>query len=289
MAEGLIRIRRAAKEILGLPQWPKKVTTTARSFEEQIYAAVVRPNDVCFDVGAHVGDVSLFLARLAGDGGRVVAFEPVWPLYARLCENVQFDATWKAPITTLPAGLADVQKIATIQVPEDDFAMGSLAQPDQWARVQQGARLKSFECCFVTLDGLLESTHLPIPDFIKIDVEGAELLVLSGARRMFEDHSPLMLIEVFAPWERAFNYGPWDVLSWLAERGYRFLFACPPGLVEHEPSQSCPFPTEYEQGYNLVAFHPNKHGERTSNLDKLRVGGGGEILPMPGPPIPNTL
>lgn len=290
MAEIGIRLRRAVKELLGIQQWPKRQEPRPRSFEEQIYASVVRQDDVCYDVGANIGDVSLFLARLVGDGGCVVAFEPVWPVYIQLCRQLQMDVGWKAPIITLPAGLAEAQKVATIQVPGDDFAMGSLAEPVEWAKAQQGTKIKSYECCFVTLDGFLRSTKLPIPDFIKIDVEGAELFVLSGASRMFEDSCrPLMLIELFAPWERAFNYGPWEVLSWLAARGYRFLFACPHGLVEHESSQSSPFPEGYEQGYNVLAFHPSKHAEQIKNLDKLRVGGGEDILSMPPPPVQNIL
>jgi FkbM family methyltransferase len=290
MAETVSRVKRALKELLGREQWPKKERPRPRSFEEQIYASAVRSNDVCYDVGASTGDVSLFLARLAGDGGLVVAFEPVWPTYEQLCQRVQMNFNSKAPIVTLPVGLAETQKVASIQVPQRRFTMGSLAEPAAWAQAQQGAEIESFECCFLTLDGLRQSTSLPIPDFVKIDVEGAELFVLFGACRMFADGCrPLMLIELFAPWQRAFNYGPWKVLSWLAERGYRFLFACPRGLVEHESSEDSPFPAGYEQGYNLIAFHPSKHADRIKSLDGLRVGGGQSILPMSPPPVRNTL
>jgi hypothetical protein len=39
-----------------------------------------------------------------------------------------------------------------------------------------------------------------------------------------------MLIEIFAPWEGAFGYGPWEVFKFLIGYGYKFLFACPEGL-----------------------------------------------------------
>ena len=100
---------------------------------------------------------------------------------------------------------------------------------------------------------------------------------------------PLMLIEVFAPWERAFGYRPWELLSWLLERGYRLLFACPNGLVEHVPTESGPFPPEYEMGYNVVAFLPEIHSERIGALKHLRAGAGGRLLPMDPSSGPNRI
>ena len=102
----LTRLKRAAKEVFGRRQWPRREEVRSSSYEEQIYQALVRPGDTCFDVGANGGDVSLFLAKLAGESGLVTAFEPVWPVYCRLCRTIQLDTTLKAPIVTVPFGLA---------------------------------------------------------------------------------------------------------------------------------------------------------------------------------------
>ena len=115
--EIVTRLKRAAKELLGRKQWPKRQTPKPTAYEEQLYAALVCRGDVCFDVGANKGDVSLFLAQLVGESGMVVAFEPVWPMYSRLCRHLQCDMTLKAPIITVPAGLADTDKDAMIHVP----------------------------------------------------------------------------------------------------------------------------------------------------------------------------
>jgi hypothetical protein len=72
---------------------------------------------------------------------------------------------------------------------------------------------------------------------------------------------PLLFMELFAPWQRPFGYGPWDVLSLLATYGYRFLFMCPDGLIENQPTRAAPYPPEYAQGYNLLAFTA-AHAER---------------------------
>src|SRR5689334_8999972 len=82
------RLRRAAKELLGRKQLPKREAVRVTSYEEQLYQALVRSGDTCFDVGANGGDVALLLAKLAGEQGLVIAFEPVWPMYKRLCRAV---------------------------------------------------------------------------------------------------------------------------------------------------------------------------------------------------------
>jgi FkbM family methyltransferase len=284
------RLKRAARELLGRRPSARREVPRANSFEEQLYHALIRPGDACFDVGANVGEVSLLLAKLAGESGLVTAFEPVWPMYCELCRIVQHDTTLKAPIVTIPCGLADSEKQAAVSVPDGVFGMGSIADASRWASVQGAAQIRSYPVLLTTIDGFLASTGSRVPDFIKIDVEGAELFVLRGAAELFNTgQHPLMLIEVFAPWELAFGYQPWTPLSWLLERGYRFLFACPNGLVDHLPTEGNPFPSDYEKGYNIVAYDPNVHAGRIGQLKQLRAGVAACLLPMAPPPQPNRL
>ena len=106
--------------------------------------------------------------------------------------------------------LADSERRAAINVPDGSFGMGSLADASTWATVQRGAQLRSYQVQLTTIDGFLATIGSRAPDFIKIDVEGAELFVLRGAAKLFNaGQRPLMLIEVFAPWENAFGYSPW--------------------------------------------------------------------------------
>ena len=256
------KIKRMVKDLLGLQQWPRDPAITPANFEEQIYEAVIRPGDYCYDVGANVGDVSLFLARLAGPRGKVIAFEPVPVMYQALRATVQRDSHLKAPIITYPYGLAESEKQAAINVPKGLFGMGSMAPRENWSRVQDTHQIDSYECRFITLDSLILQKKQVPPDFIKIDVEGAELYVLRGATELLKRYRPLMLIEVFSPWERAFDYGPWEVFTFLMEYRYKFLFACPEGLVVYAPSRARPFPSQYTSGYNVVAFNANHHRDR---------------------------
>ena len=284
------RLKRATKEALGLKQWPRPEAPQPSSYEDQLYAALVRHGDVCFDVGANYGEVALFLAQTVGESGLVVAFEPVWPMYTELCRFIQRDTTQKAPILTVPMGMSDAVKDATIHVPNGDFTMGSMADPAAWAGAQPGAKLDTHRVRFTTLDAYLATTGFRPPTFLKIDVEGAELFVPRGGEKLLTSGTPpLMLIEVFAPWEKAFGYQPWEPLSWLMERGYRFLFVCPTGLVEYEPTASQPFPPEYEMGYNVVAYQPAAHADRIAAARHLRPAPQTKLLPMTPPPRPNHI
>jgi FkbM family methyltransferase len=284
------RLQLAAEGLRGHEPRRRAEAPLARSYEEQIYQALVRPGDSCFDVGANGGSVAIFLAKLAGESGFVAAFEPVWPTYARMCCALQDDMALKAPIVPIPCGLAEAEKQAPIHIPAGDFAMASMADPASWAGAQRGAAIRSYQVRFTTVDGILESAGLRSPDFMKIDVEGAELFVLRGAAGLLRSsHAPVMLIELFAPWERAFGYQPWEPLSLLMDCGYRFVFACPTGMVEHVPTQDMPFPSGYDMGYNVVAYQPAAHRERVEAVNRLRPGGPVTPLPMPAPPQPNMI
>src|SRR5262249_53281832 len=107
------------------------------------------------------------------------------------------------------------------------------------------------------------------------DIEGAELFALRGASGHFAaGHRPLIVAEVYAPWEQRCGYGPWEFFAPLLDLGYRFLFLCQGGLVEHLPSEAAPFPPEFDQSYNVVAYVPGRHAERIESLARLRIGTG---------------
>jgi hypothetical protein len=53
-------------------------------------------------------------------------------------------------------------------------------------------------------------------------------------------------------------------------------------LIEHFPSESAPFPPEFEHGYNVVAYIPGRHAERITRLARLRIGTGQARRVAPG-------
>jgi FkbM family methyltransferase len=281
------RVRRAGRELFGLRPWPLEVAPEPKHLEEQAYSAALLHGDFVLDVGANSGEVSLYISNVVGPTGKVIAFEPVWPIYQVLCESINGGHTSRATVVPINLGLAEASKTAYIQVPEGDFAYGSLASGEKWGPARGGTALRSYECQFTTIDVFLAQKALRPPDVVKIDVEGAELFVLQGATQLLaDDRPPLLMMEVFAPWERALDYTPRDVLNLLGGFGYRFLFLCSIGLVAHEPTLDKAVPDEYVQGYNIIAYKEGVHEDRLTALRGLAPGTSG-ILPMIPPDCDN--
>lgn len=162
-------------------------------------AAAVQPGMVCFDIGANVGFYTLLFSKLAGPRGAVVAFEPV----ARNCTFLHRHIQLNACTNVLVRELA---------VTDFDGAAGfELTQcPSQGHLAAQG-RL-AVTCARV--DSLVLSKEMPIPDIIKIDVEGAEKSVLDGARQVIARHKPAIFLATHGEQQRH------ECCSILLELGY---------------------------------------------------------------------
>jgi FkbM family methyltransferase len=150
-------------------------------------ASSVRAGDVCYDIGAYRGFFSGVFA-LAG-AGRVIAFEPFPENCAQLqrlaANNPQLPLTFENIAVGREDGIAEF-------IVMTDSSMGKLASSSFQSEVPSAALLK---VCLRTLDGLIsEGKHLA-PQVVKIDVEGAELDVLQGAKKMLQDSKPVLFIE----------------------------------------------------------------------------------------------
>lgn len=258
-------------------------TPTAYNLEDQVFQALVQPGDVVYDIGANYGTTALFFARLAGPRGQVAAFEPVLSTYVRMCQEIQLDTYEKAPICTFPMGLADSTGYRSIGVGSQS-ALASLALSSSDSSADTATVTES--ALFTTLDEVVATGRLRPPTLLKIDVEGAEMLVFQGAGEVLRRVRPTIHVEVFAPWLRRFALTPWDVLRFLRDCGYEFWFACPAGLVKHAPTQEQPYPDAYVGGYNVICADPSRHGSVVARLAAVQYGASG-ILPLHPPPMPN--
>lgn len=270
----------ASKKNIDLNYLPK-------TFEAQIYWQIIQDGDVIFDVGANIGTTARIFSRLAGIQGKVFCFEPNISAFKRLQKNIVTIPAGKASVIAFPFGLAEVDKQAPIHVPRQGMAYGSMAPADEWQETLASTSLETVPSEFYSIDSLISKKELPLPDMIKIDVEGAEKFVLQGAIQMLARSKPVLFLEVFAPWQRAFDYGPWDVLGMISELGYKCYFACPDGLDLHMPSKPHPFPEGFLHGYNLLALHPDFHENRSQSIQGLIKGNNGIILPTPPAPYLN--
>jgi FkbM family methyltransferase len=157
---------------------------------------------VFFDVGAHLGYHTLAFAAIGGPRTRVVAFEPNPANLARLRTNLEANEELAPRVTVLDLALADCDGVTALFTNEDVDGGGSSmgfigsATPPAPSGVYAGAGFRPQQVSTARLDTLLEAGGLPVPDFLKIDVEGAEDLVLHGAVGLLTARKPCVLLEV---------------------------------------------------------------------------------------------
>lgn len=282
------RIVRSIKELLGMKQWPRRQPARVANRDEFFLARLIRKGDVVYDVGANHGSLACFMASLCGINGKVVAFEPVWRVYERMCERLQAESVLRAPIITVPLGLSDQAGVAEIHLPDGADCLASTAPLDRVRQMHRTTEVRSLRCGLIPLDTFVETTGIQPPQLVKIDVEGAECKVLAGGRRVFEGpDKPILFIELVAPWLRQFGYSPWDAVGYLQTLGYRHLFMCPDGLVEHLATPERPFPPEFRMGYNVISYVPACHPWVLERLAPYLASRNPRLPPMDPATLPN--
>ncbi|KAA0680654.1 FkbM family methyltransferase [Roseomonas genomospecies 6] len=148
----------------------------------------VSPGGVFIDAGANIGLYTLKAARLAGQEGIVVAVEPGTTAADRLAANVAMNRF--ATVRLVRKALSDRNGTAVLH---HVSAGGDL---QAFSLLGDSATRDGEEVATVTLDTLVEELKLPRIDCIKMDVEGAEPMVVEGARRSLERWHPTILFEV---------------------------------------------------------------------------------------------
>jgi len=139
----------------------------------------VRRGDVLFDIGANVGVFSLIAAMEAG--ARVFAFEPGFANYARLCENIHLNGCAKT-ITPLPWLLANKAGLFPFEYRSLAPGQSRHVMGDGNVSPEADAGLVYVQpMTGLSIDCAIELFALPVPAHIKLDVDGAEALVLEGA------------------------------------------------------------------------------------------------------------
>lgn len=175
-------------------------------------AGHLRPGDVFYDVGANVGFLTVIGRRLVGPTGHAVAIEPV-PTNATLVRR-----------NCAINGFGDVQVVE--RAVADTCGAGRLVL----ARHSGGAALSTvdrpadattaIDVPLTTVDALVAETGL-VPTVVKIDVEGAELAVLTGMAETIAEHRPLIVCEIDDGTQVGYDRKYDSCVRHLRTRGYR--------------------------------------------------------------------
>jgi FkbM family methyltransferase len=179
---------------------------------------------VIYDIGANDGELTLPIAR-ERDGVRVVAFEPQPSVRARLMAKATEEglsiALWgEARVTVVPLALGDRDEMIELEVYSDDTFSSRYTRPAEELARYNLEMVESVSVRVRPLDDLLAAGLFPGPDILKIDVEGAELSVLRGARSLLTAEGPPLLVEFSCPNTTNAGYDRREILAELRAAGY---------------------------------------------------------------------
>lgn len=172
----------------------------------------VKPGAVIYDIGANRGQMALYFSRLAGPQGKVLSFEPVPRNFSLLKRNLRLNEIGNVQPFCL--ALAADDKSKQFGYDEAHHTMGTFVV--QIVKLEQWEQTLEVQCD--TLDHFIASGH-PVPDVLKIDVEGAGAEVLAGAGHLLRTRRPAIYMEVHASTTVA---PEWEALQRLKnDHGYK--------------------------------------------------------------------
>ncbi|MBI2632839.1 MAG: FkbM family methyltransferase [Parcubacteria group bacterium] len=152
--------------------------------KQKLFCKKVKTNDIVFDIGAHVGFYSLLSAELVGKNGKVYAFEPLPRNITYLKKHIELNK--QSNIIVIESAVSNKDGM-TMLCEEIETPECSIVGNDQQTK-------NTIQVTSATLDTLIQKNVIPVPNIIKIDVEGAELMVLEGARSLLNKFHPMIVL-----------------------------------------------------------------------------------------------
>jgi FkbM family methyltransferase len=174
----------------------------AGQFDTEIYDTIAQAlpdsGGTVWDVGSHIGFHTLGFSTLVGANGRVIGFEPNPSNRERLQQNIDRNPDLAPRIEILPCCLSDQNGNCLFALSHDidsgASSMSFLAGTEPAVDPTTSARWDRVVVSVRTADALILE-GVPHPNVIKIDVEGAELLVLRGAAETIKSEGPTVIVE----------------------------------------------------------------------------------------------
>lgn len=171
-------------------------------------------NPVMLDIGANTGTFCLLASVLKNLSCH--AFEPTPTIYELLCKNVELNGLSNS-ITTYNMAVSDHEGDTILKLPISgkESGLACIGTPTRFAEWTE------FVVPTTTIDKWVENNRPYKLDFIKIDTEGCELLILKGALRTLKQFKPHILVEYNRMNTIQFGYCPSEIDGLLAGLGYK--------------------------------------------------------------------
>ena len=205
---------------------------------------------VFFDIGANAGFYSLSLNAFF-PGIKGIAFEPIPTTYATLLKNLDINKV--SNVRALNLGLADKEGELLFYTYPSQSGSSSMTR-----NVNSNDTIE-IRCKVAVLDDFCEQEKSSV-DFIKCDVEGAELFVFKGAAKLISRDKPVVFTEMLRKWCAKYGYQPNDIIAFFDRLGYSCL-----SILDKEIKE-CDEVTESTIATNYLFMHRVKHRKMISHL-----------------------
>jgi len=185
--------------------------------ETNFVTRFLRDGMTILDIGAHHGFYTLLASKLVGPTGKVVSFEPSPRECVRLERHIRLNNCANVRIEQIALGASPGKAELFLVEGTEDYC-NSLRPP------AVNAETRKVPVKVTTLDEFLPATGLTGVDFIKLDVEGAELDVLKGASNLLRRSlRPVFMVEVYDIRTRPWGYAAHDIVRFLADRSFEWF------------------------------------------------------------------
>lgn len=207
----------------------KRVRNRGQEFTRTALETRLPKSGVFYDIGANIGIFTLPAAHIVGAEGRVVAFEAAPANYNRLLENLELNNLTN--VTTFGLGLSSENTTATLYRPTNRLGEGG------HSLINTGVPHGGVSTILLArLDDLVKLWNLPTPNLVKIDVEGAEMDVLTGMSKLLDDSALTHIVcetKVAGPRVDPESVTEFTVTSYLGEHGFVEDIRSPAGSGEY--------------------------------------------------------
>lgn len=211
---------------------------------------IISDGDRIFDIGANMGWYSINLA-MSRRKSQVYCFEPIPSTFKYLQRNINLNGL--SNVKAHNFGLSNSSGLI------DFYFYGEGSGNASSANLSERDDVNVVCCEMQTLDDFCREADVSV-DFIKCDVEGAELFVLQGGIKTIGRDKPIVFAEILRKWAQKFEYNPNEIFYLLQSEGYKVFTVNGDSLIEFSKMDENTIET------NFFFLHNVKHARKIAQL-----------------------
>ena len=234
--------RTAPIEILNFKNYEK--------YDSDMIFRLVNDSNTVFDIGGNIGWYAIGISK-AKKNIDMHTFEPILSTYESLVGNAKINGV---EIKINNFGLSDNKQDLVFYFHKEGSGNASAAiMNDDRENIE-------VKCHVDTLDNYFKDNGIEKLDFIKCDVEGAELLTFKGGIETISKHNPIVFTEMLRKWSAKFDYNPNEIIDLFRNIGYGCYF------VVGDKLEEIVIMTDKTIETNFFFLHKEKHQDKLKEL-----------------------